>query len=361
MSVHVPLIGDPRGQLIEALPFVHTCARDQCHRAIRRVFGATAKQENVQIMLNLGTPNGPTLLAMVANIVHHEPSAVIILSGREMDSGLVGLLHTSESVTESDGGIRGQLDCGSSEADVSSITGPSDSPSLVGGRGGGGDHGVDISNSATSRSVGEERIGPQGAGTLDHHQEQYEARGLVLRLQQNRAEDQLHWDSDPAESVRRFRESRRVRVGFSDTTSMDSNLQHIRLRRRNDRANERRRCALQAACCKLRAAGAFMRNGQNKTKRMLAMWLRRNENMNLDVMRLLGEYCWRDGWRGVAGCGDHTRNAAVEADAAAAAAGTHLAAFRLGDVAAVAAEAEAQAESARELVALELASGAIGR
>ena len=83
--------------------------------------------------------------------------------------------------------------------------------------------------------------------------------------------------------------------------------------------------------------------------------------MNLDVMRLLGEYCWQDGWRGVAGSGDHTRNASVEADAAAAAPATRLVAFRLGGAAAVAVEAEAAAEAARELAALELASDPSGR
>ena len=307
MSVSVPLIGDPRGQLLEALPFVHTRARDQCHSAIRRVFGAIAEQENEQILLNLATLNGPRLLVMVAYVVRTESSDLVLLWGREVDSGLAGLLHTSESVTESNITRRVELDRGSSEAGVSSTTGPPDSSSLAGGRDGGGGQGVGISDSTTSSSVDEERIWPQGAGTLNHHQEEHEARGLVLLLQRNRAEDQLHWDSDPGESATSLRESRRVRLGFSDTSSMDSNLQRIRLGRRNDhradRANQRRSYALRAAGRKLRAVGAFIQNGRNKTKRMLAMWLRRNENMNLDVMRLLGEYCWQGGWRGVAGGG----------------------------------------------------------
>ena len=132
MSVSVSIFGDPRDLLLEALPFVHARARDQCLSAIRRVFDATAEQENVQIMLNLATLNGPTLLAMVANVVRTESSVFVILTGREVDSGLAGLLHASESVT-SDADIRVQLDHGSSETDVSSITGPSESPSLLGG------------------------------------------------------------------------------------------------------------------------------------------------------------------------------------------------------------------------------------
>ena len=137
-SVAVSIFGDPCGLLLEALPFVHARARDQCLSAIRRVFNATAEQENVQIMLNLVTLNGPTLLAMVANVVRTESTSVlVILTGREVDSGLAGLLHASESVT-SDADIRVQLDHGSSETDISSITGPSDAPpSSFGERGAG--------------------------------------------------------------------------------------------------------------------------------------------------------------------------------------------------------------------------------
>ena len=55
----------------------------------------------------------------------------------ERGAGLAGLLHASESVT-SDADIRVQLDHGSSETDISSITGPSDAPpSSFGERGAG--------------------------------------------------------------------------------------------------------------------------------------------------------------------------------------------------------------------------------
>ena len=50
--------------------------------------------------------------------------------------------------------------------------------------------------------------------------------------------------------------------------------------------------------------------------------------------------------------GDHTRNASVEADAAAAAPATRPVAFRLGGAAAIAAEDEAEAEAAREPASL---------
>ena len=121
------------------------------------------------------------------------------------------------------------------------------------------------------------------------------------QLQQSRAEEQLHWDSDG--STIRFRESRRMRTGCSDTSSWDSNLLDNRRGRRADRAIERQRCALRAACARLRAVGAFIRNERDfKTKRMLAVWLTATQpEMNPAAVRCLGEYCWQGGWRGAAG------------------------------------------------------------
>ena len=203
MSVSVPLLDDPRTLLLEALPFVHTHARNQCHIAIRRVFDAPAEHGSVQIMLNLATLKRPTLLAMVANIVRTESSVLVILTGREVDSGLAGLLHNSGSVTEGDAdigvqlghgttvssltlpseigsqlghgtseissltesvmpGIRVQLGHGTST--ISSLTSLSDSPSLALSR---GDQGQELVNliSSTSRFADEEPEEPNGHGT----------------------------------------------------------------------------------------------------------------------------------------------------------------------------------------------------
>ena len=283
MFVSVPLVDDPRDQLITALPFVNPSAGIRCHNAIRQVFDARIEQENVQIVLNLETLNGPTLLEMVANVVRTESNVLVILTGREVDSALASLLHNPESVTGDQ-----QFDDNNSET-----------------------------ISATSRSADKEPMQPQRSGTLDQNSAQAPmSRELELRrvegitaqrLQKIRAEAQLRRDSDS---------SRRVpvmRYAASDTSSTDLDL--------------RRRYALRAACSKLRAVGAFVWNGRNKTKRMLAMWLRTNKSMNLAVVCRIGEFCWKDGWRGVA-CGgdrDHTRMAAVEAEAAAAAAATRLA------------------------------------
>ena len=94
------------------------------------------------------------------------------------------------------------------------------------------------------------------------------------------------------------------------------------------------------------------RAARNKIKRMLAMWLRSNEILDLDVVRHIEEFCWQHDWRGVAdGDGDHTRlgwqDLLNKTEVAAARAATRLA-YRAGGAAAIAMEAEADEEAARE-------------
>ena len=111
MSGSVPLITDPRNQLLETLPFVCTRASNQCHNAVRRIFDdKTSEQTNVTVMLHLVTRNGPTLMEMIANVVRNERDdrqreVRVMLIGREVDPSLAGLLrhcNNDASATESD-------------------------------------------------------------------------------------------------------------------------------------------------------------------------------------------------------------------------------------------------------------------
>ena len=106
MTAIVPLVSDPRDQLLGELPFVNTRAFLKCQAAIRQAFDdAAGEKENVQVMLHLNTRNGNTLLEMVANIVRSESDVVVILTGRQIDSNLAGLLHHNDqegSVSEAD-------------------------------------------------------------------------------------------------------------------------------------------------------------------------------------------------------------------------------------------------------------------
>ena len=141
MSIAVPLVGvSPPDLPLGALSFVNVRARDQCQRVLAQLFDATAMQEqkNVQIMLHLNTRNGATLLEMVANVVHSDSQLLVVLTGRQLDSGLAGLLQSTGSEEESDG----NLGCKSSSSvrldgetadDVSSISCISLPSGLVGG------------------------------------------------------------------------------------------------------------------------------------------------------------------------------------------------------------------------------------
>ena len=111
MSGSVPLITDPRNQLLGTLPFACARASNQCHNAVRRLFDDnTSERTNVTVMLHLVTRNGPTLMEMIANLVRNEGDdrqreVRVMLIGREVDPSLAGLLrhcNNDASATESD-------------------------------------------------------------------------------------------------------------------------------------------------------------------------------------------------------------------------------------------------------------------
>ena len=102
MSASVPLIANPRDQFLDALPFVHARARNQCINAIRRAFDYTRmEQKSVQVMLHLSTQNGPTLMEMIASVVRGQSELCVIFTGGEVDSSLIGLLYAEGPVTGS--------------------------------------------------------------------------------------------------------------------------------------------------------------------------------------------------------------------------------------------------------------------
>ena len=117
MAVSVPLINDPRGQLLgEALPFAHEQARLQCNNAISRAFEATGENTSMQVMLHLNARGGVKLLEMVANQVRGESESdvLVILMGREVDPELAGLLHHNDG--SKDGKVSELIDDDSSFA-----------------------------------------------------------------------------------------------------------------------------------------------------------------------------------------------------------------------------------------------------
>ena len=170
MSAAAPMIEDPTDQLLTALPFASPCVGIRCHNTIRRTF-VTGEQESVQVMLHLMTRNGNTLLEMVAN--KSIGSDIVILTGREVDYNLAGLLQEAKS---------GRTVCSDSEiSDLSSLT----SPSSVAHRGGRGLAQLKKCHSASYSTQGSTR---RNAGTpgppaievdADHKSLSRESRALL--------------------------------------------------------------------------------------------------------------------------------------------------------------------------------------
>jgi len=69
-------------------------------------------------MLHLSTRNGPTLMEMIANVVHNESELLVILMGRAIESSLAGLLHHADDDAD---GTESQI----SSTTVSSMAAPS--------------------------------------------------------------------------------------------------------------------------------------------------------------------------------------------------------------------------------------------
>ena len=119
MSISVPLITDPNDHFLGTLPFVHTRARNEFLNSIRRAFDdTTGEQKSVRVMLHLSTRNGPTLMEMIANVVHNESELLVILMGRAIESSLAGLLHHADNDAD---GTESQI----SSMTVSSMAAPS--------------------------------------------------------------------------------------------------------------------------------------------------------------------------------------------------------------------------------------------
>ena len=259
MSVSVPLLDDPRTLLLEALPFVHTHARNQCHIAIRRVFDAPAEHGSVQIMLNLATLKRPTLLAMVANIVRTESSVLVILTGREVDSGLAGLLHNSGSVTEGDADIGVQLGHGTT---VSSLTLPSEIGSQLG-------HGTSEISSLTESVMPGIRVQlGHGTSTISSLTSLSDSPSLALSR------------GDQGQELGSLDSSEFGSLNSSTSRSADEEPEEPNSRPPRPQSPR----------------GKLI----DKTKRLLLAWFLANKDMDFALVRRIGEFCWEDGWRGVA-------------------------------------------------------------
>ena len=249
--------------------------------AIRTILEAQGDEHETTVMLHLLTQNGPVLLEMIANLVATESEPMVIVIGRTVESDLATLIVACESVVSTDSAV--QQDHG-----VESEW-PSSPSSLTRGLFDSVAHRVDEGFGEEKNAARHENYNVPRDDDDHHH----------LHVNVNRAfngpASQYHWDSD--RSSDRERDRRRIRSGgVSDTSSMDSNLQSLRLHRRACKAIARRQSAMRGVRFRLRAVGAFIRHGWNRAcKRTVAMWLKRNPNMNLAIVNCIGALCWEGG------------------------------------------------------------------
>lgn len=97
MNSSAPLLVDPVGELLLKLPFASAGAGTRFNSYLRQMFTSSAENTHAA-MLHIQTKNGPVLLEMAATPVGKASGKIIVLVGREVDSGLAGLIHHGSDI-----------------------------------------------------------------------------------------------------------------------------------------------------------------------------------------------------------------------------------------------------------------------
>jgi len=97
MSSAAPIFDDPTNHVLSDFPFAHSRAGAQCYDAIRRAFNIPSDDHAQSVLLHLRTLNGPILLEMEARILAGGSERCVVLTGRELNADLAGLIDASSS------------------------------------------------------------------------------------------------------------------------------------------------------------------------------------------------------------------------------------------------------------------------
>ena len=119
MNSAAPIFADPLNHVLSDLPFAHSRAGARCHGAICRAFNTPSDEPESSIqtvLLHLITPNRPILLEMEASVLAAGAERLVILTGREVNAELAGMIVTSGSDGTPVGGGAGEDDDERSEA-----------------------------------------------------------------------------------------------------------------------------------------------------------------------------------------------------------------------------------------------------
>ena len=99
MSSAVPLLTDPTDEIFSDLPFVHAHIRAKCMVTILRVLDTSEEQKVQAVMMHIRGIHGPVLLEMVADVLVKGSEPFAVLTGREVNCDLAGLITSGSSTT----------------------------------------------------------------------------------------------------------------------------------------------------------------------------------------------------------------------------------------------------------------------
>ena len=299
MAIAAPLLFDPMGGLLSDLPFVSPRARARLNEAILRIFDRPdddddgGKGSNQTVLLHLQTKNGPVLLEMVASVLGAASDRIVVLTGREVDSGLAGLIaccceSTTTESADDDHTSSGFLTCGEDAASkISSLTLDPPPRALI----------EAACDAIPATLVHEEAV----SDTTRYGAPDFGRRGLAEG-------DAALWRAHDAEmlpiergsggssSFSHMCEAYRVQYAGvrSDTSSANLELlEDLWLRRRAVGEAARQRSAWRAVRTRLRAIGAFTLSGRRREiKRVLTLlWLRCTGGGCAETVGQIWEFC----------------------------------------------------------------------
>ena len=98
MQTIVPMQVNPEGLLLTDLPFVNANDGAELYEKAEKIFESPAEHDNTRpCMLHLRTQSGAAvLLEMTLNVFITTSESLIVMAGREVDSGLAGFLRNDE-------------------------------------------------------------------------------------------------------------------------------------------------------------------------------------------------------------------------------------------------------------------------
>ena len=100
MAEAAPMVANPVGCHLSDLPFKDANDWSQLHRFLGQICDAPHEHDHTRtFMLHLAAQNRDVLFEMTATLIHAESGPVIVLTGRQVDANLAGLLMARKNVS----------------------------------------------------------------------------------------------------------------------------------------------------------------------------------------------------------------------------------------------------------------------